>query len=231
MPPVLSVSPALVHPWVNSQMLLVGHEKLQKWDSYASVGKILKEVEQEFMIRPPILSLSPSKPEFPFDFSQLEAKSTSFLEELVSDEIKLFEYLQGTQDVRNIHEKEEKIMEENENLARSILQSKGELDKLHEILLKLHSEYNQIRMDYEALYDLYQIQLSKLSADTVISRFNNDILRLEDSCDIAVNDFLSSSTQVDSFLKEFLLLRSNYYKLSLKLEILKESKSKIFSSK
>ncbi|KAI8816048.1 uncharacterized protein EV422DRAFT_572109 [Fimicolochytrium jonesii] len=52
-PPTIQVKPAVSHPWVNHQGFVVGHEKLALWDGGVMVGKVVKDVVQEFQSRPP----------------------------------------------------------------------------------------------------------------------------------------------------------------------------------
>lgn len=53
--PVITVAPALSHRWVSHEMRVVGHEALATWNRSFSVGKIVKDIEIEFNLRPPTL--------------------------------------------------------------------------------------------------------------------------------------------------------------------------------
>ena len=53
-PPVFVVKPHVRHAWINAQGYLVGHDKLSNWSQHASLGKIVKDINIEFSIRPPI---------------------------------------------------------------------------------------------------------------------------------------------------------------------------------
>lgn len=54
-PPVITVSPAASHAWLDTNVV-VGHEKLRPngWGAHASLGKLVKEIKDEFMARVPI---------------------------------------------------------------------------------------------------------------------------------------------------------------------------------
>ncbi|RUS23074.1 hypothetical protein BC937DRAFT_92737 [Endogone sp. FLAS-F59071] len=54
-PPVITVSPAASHAWLDTNVV-VGHEKLRPnvWGAHASLGKLVKEIKDEFVARVPI---------------------------------------------------------------------------------------------------------------------------------------------------------------------------------
>lgn len=59
--PTLSVSPALAHHWVDREMRIIGHGSLAGWNPSFSLGKIIKDVEIEFNLRPPsIVTIPPT---------------------------------------------------------------------------------------------------------------------------------------------------------------------------
>ncbi|KAJ1558599.1 pre-rRNA processing protein [Nowakowskiella sp. JEL0078] len=62
--PSISVRPVLAHSWVNPQSgLLTGHDKLgQRWSQHNNIGKLIKEIIQEFQIRNPQRFMNNSYP-------------------------------------------------------------------------------------------------------------------------------------------------------------------------
>lgn len=52
-PPGISIKPALAHPWINPQGFVIGHESIANWNQHVSIGKVIKDIIQEFSIRPP----------------------------------------------------------------------------------------------------------------------------------------------------------------------------------
>lgn len=77
-PPVVSVEPALSHPWVDGKMDIYGHPQLNKWTGSVLIGKILKDVEMEFSLRPPqILHQNVPIPAHPPSPNHHMASSTS----------------------------------------------------------------------------------------------------------------------------------------------------------
>ncbi|KAJ1336669.1 hypothetical protein BSLG_006988 [Batrachochytrium salamandrivorans] len=52
--PIVYLRPLCTHPWINSQGQVVGHDRLANWSQHASLGRVLKEVQTEFKIRPPL---------------------------------------------------------------------------------------------------------------------------------------------------------------------------------
>lgn len=63
--PVFSVEPALAHSWINSSMDVVGHPALKTWTGTVLIGKIIKDIELEFSLRPPTYSSVPRFKETP----------------------------------------------------------------------------------------------------------------------------------------------------------------------
>jgi hypothetical protein len=60
--PIISVTPGVAQRWVNHEMRVVGHEGLAAWHRNLSVGKIVKDIEIEFNLRPPTIIVSPAPP-------------------------------------------------------------------------------------------------------------------------------------------------------------------------
>ncbi|KAJ3045230.1 Vacuolar protein sorting-associated protein 37A [Rhizophlyctis rosea] len=52
--PTIQVKPLLRHPWLDPQGYVIGHDKLANWNQHVSLGKLVKEISQEFTIRPPL---------------------------------------------------------------------------------------------------------------------------------------------------------------------------------
>lgn len=53
--PHITVSPPIAHRWVGRDMRVFGHESLATWNRTLCLGKILKDIELEFNLRPPQL--------------------------------------------------------------------------------------------------------------------------------------------------------------------------------
>lgn len=63
--PIIVVSPPVVQRWVGQDMKVVGHESIVSWNRNCSLGKIIKDIEIEFNLRPPTAILSPSPATIP----------------------------------------------------------------------------------------------------------------------------------------------------------------------
>ena len=58
------VEPPMVHPWVDGSMNIIGHQALQLWNPGHNLGRILKDLELEFSLRPPrVLPMAPQVPQ------------------------------------------------------------------------------------------------------------------------------------------------------------------------
>lgn len=60
--PIIKVLPAVAQRWVDSEMRVVGHEALAMWNRNMSLGKIVKDIEIEFNLRPPTIIAVPGVP-------------------------------------------------------------------------------------------------------------------------------------------------------------------------
>lgn len=56
--PIITVEPALNHAWINANMDIIGHPALKSWNGMVYIGKILKDIELEFSLRPPNYSMA-----------------------------------------------------------------------------------------------------------------------------------------------------------------------------
>ncbi|TPX30198.1 hypothetical protein SeMB42_g07957 [Synchytrium endobioticum] len=64
-PPTIQVRPppVVAHAWIDARTgLIVGHDKLSNWNQHVSLGKLVKEIIQEFQIRHPAIVSSPADP-------------------------------------------------------------------------------------------------------------------------------------------------------------------------
>eukprot|EP01135_Chromosphaera_perkinsii_P011628 Nk52_evm11s2462 gene=Nk52_evmTU11s2462 len=58
--PVFQVRPPLRQRWVDTQMYVVGHEKIRNWNPHISLGKMVSEILRDFIDHPPQL-IGPSE--------------------------------------------------------------------------------------------------------------------------------------------------------------------------
>lgn len=55
LPPIINVDPPLQHNWIDgATMRVVGHPALARWSGKVILGQILKDIELEMSLRPPI---------------------------------------------------------------------------------------------------------------------------------------------------------------------------------
>ena len=52
-PPTIQIHPPIAHRWVNHEGKVVGHEHLVNWNKNCALGRIVKDIEIEFNLRPP----------------------------------------------------------------------------------------------------------------------------------------------------------------------------------
>lgn len=78
-PPTMLVSPPMAHPWLDKEGRLVGHPHLLAWHQSHSIGKILKDLEIEFSLRPPVPVSTKARPSLKqVDLDIIDAKTYNF---------------------------------------------------------------------------------------------------------------------------------------------------------
>ena len=112
--PILKVFPALIQPWVDKEMKIIGHESLSRWSRNNMLGKVLKDVEIEFSLRPPVIVTGAlnvptitSSPIAQLEFSEIDALNAKQLKDILEDDGKFEVFfsqslmVQETQSVQN----------------------------------------------------------------------------------------------------------------------------------
>ncbi|KAL1918638.1 uncharacterized protein VTP21DRAFT_2660 [Calcarisporiella thermophila] len=70
-PPIITVSPSVTHPWVDHTGAVIGHEKLRNWSGHGVlIGRVVKEIIQEFGARPPVKGYSAAVKEAQAQFQE-----------------------------------------------------------------------------------------------------------------------------------------------------------------
>jgi hypothetical protein len=129
--PILSVSPSVAHRWVSYDMRVVGHEALATWHRNLSVGKIIKDIEIEFNLRPPTIVVASHPPVRPVTtattstpsksedllFAEVDSKNAKQLKELLEKEDKFEEFFNSTNSVREARSIQDGLVEGNLDLA------------------------------------------------------------------------------------------------------------------
>jgi len=96
--PVLKVSPAVIQPWVDREMRIVGHETLSRWSRNNMLGKLLKDVEIEFSLRPPMVTGAlnapaiTSSPTAQLEFLEVSALNAKQLKAILEDDGKFEDF-------------------------------------------------------------------------------------------------------------------------------------------
>ncbi|KAI0234874.1 Vacuolar protein sorting-associated protein 37A [Lamellibrachia satsuma] len=80
--PLVRVSPPLTHPWVNEQMLVTGCPGINNFMVHSDLGKVTREIVEEFRRRSPILHVQPTVPvtryPFPISIGRFPSHRSSF---------------------------------------------------------------------------------------------------------------------------------------------------------
>lgn len=58
--PIVSVYPRIIHQWVNDQMLVIGSQGLNSFMLHSDLGKVIREIMEEFKNNPPVFLVASS---------------------------------------------------------------------------------------------------------------------------------------------------------------------------
>lgn len=122
-PPVVTISPGVAQRWVSQDMRVVGHEALAAWHRNFSLGKVIKDIEIEFNLRPPIIIASPEPasvalvPSEQLVFPKVDLFSAKQLKELLEKEEKLADFFYDTDMVNDARAVQNELMQGNLDLA------------------------------------------------------------------------------------------------------------------
>lgn len=122
--PILKVFPALIQPWVDKEMKIVGHESLSRWNRNNMLGKVLKDVEIEFSLRPPVVVMGAlnaptitSSPTAQLEFSEIDALSAKQLKAILEDDRKFEDFFSQSLMVQEILSVQNDLFASNYELA------------------------------------------------------------------------------------------------------------------
>jgi len=62
--PLVKVSPAVRHPWVNEQMLVVGCPGVNNFVTHSDLGKVIRSIVEEFQRVPPVFMSTPQHAQY-----------------------------------------------------------------------------------------------------------------------------------------------------------------------
>lgn len=127
-PPSIAVQPALSHAWVDGNMNVYGHPSLLSWNGAVLVGKIIKDVELEFSLRPPMVlpqaprtaPQAPAAREEAVSFPEVDLKTQNELMEMLEDESKFIAFFETTKAFKKAKKVLSELESQNIELARTV---------------------------------------------------------------------------------------------------------------
>ncbi|PJF17184.1 hypothetical protein PSACC_02982 [Paramicrosporidium saccamoebae] len=217
--PVISVTPGVAQRWVNHEMRVVGHEGLAAWHRNLSIGKIVKDIEIEFNLRPPTIVVSPISPAGQNYHShptsrQSEALSFPELKLLLEDDEKSEKFFESTAIVRGARSVQQELVNGNVELA-NVDVAKERLAELQAILELEDAELGQTN-------ERFKSDLSKYSEKTLLDGYAEKVKESDHFSRNLVESFYSNAIDIGRFITAYQSVRKTYHQRMMSMEKLKQ---------
>ncbi|RUS29577.1 hypothetical protein BC938DRAFT_480499 [Jimgerdemannia flammicorona] len=239
--PVITVSPAATHPWLETNVV-VGHDKLKPnaWGAHASLGKLVKEIRDEFTARMPVrggssagmenglvgTTAQSTKPPPPIPSESHSAVTPK--NQLVSMECpaimgmsaeELEELLADDYAFTRFFDELEQISSHTSSCPQDKnLSKEAELNKLQETATQLNDEHRELRSEFDEKILLQQEALKRFAPSALLSRLRSAVYESDELSESIVQSFLDGKLDQDVFVRQFRELRKVYHLRASKLE-------------
>eukprot|EP00732_Lithocolla_globosa_P002143 Lithocolla_globosa_v1_NODE_1315_length_2677_cov_13.200229.p1 type:complete len:313 gc:universal NODE_1315_length_2677_cov_13.200229:1731-2669(+) len=179
--PQMSVRPAIEHPWVDSEMNVVGHSRVSSWNAHSSLGKLVKEVAKELKTNPPkfLPAASPlptpstsykqrslptptptPTPQIQEIMPEVLAKSNAELEALLSNENLMENFVTSLPAFSSLKTVPAEMEQQNKQLAEQLLRMEPNVKNLQEEMASKQAVYD---VQKQKLDDIFrQLEQTKL---------------------------------------------------------------------
>jgi hypothetical protein len=161
-PPIIQIKPSVKHAWVASGdgSTIVGHEKLHpsEWNMHTSLGKMVKEVIQEFTVHPPLALNGSSNSSAMNDRRQIQpGPSTRSIEvplsdltdeqveELLNDPLALEVFVEDLDVFKKMRSVRDELKTGNETLAKKSMDREPVVTQLQQQLGELRQQLSTER--------------------------------------------------------------------------------------
>ncbi|XP_076003936.1 vacuolar protein sorting-associated protein 37C [Genypterus blacodes] len=125
-------------------------------------------------------------------------------------------------EIQNIQLEREMALASNRSLAEQNLDMKPHLESQKEVLVERYSQLEAVREDYRQHCALKDGMVGEASPEALFSRLQTEGAKTEAESEALAEEFLEGCLPLDSFLDNFLSLRSLAHKRRVRIEKLQE---------
>ncbi|XP_056136758.1 vacuolar protein sorting-associated protein 37C isoform X2 [Lampris incognitus] len=153
---------------------------------------------------------------------KLQDLSQSELQELLDNAERVESMALESDEIQNIQLEREMALASNRSLAEQNLDMKPQLESQKETLVERYSQLESVRDAYRQHCALRDGMVGQVSPEALFSRLQTEGAKTEAESDALADEFLEGSLPLDSFLEQFLSLRSLAHKRRVRTEKLQE---------
>ncbi|KAI9244569.1 hypothetical protein BDA99DRAFT_528972 [Phascolomyces articulosus] len=247
-PPIITVSPnGMRHPWIESDVVIQDVLTPPGWSAnQAQLGKIMGDIMEEFMQRPParknsngsnsdnattleesyghrppppVPAAQPSSALTTAEYASIANKSAEELEQLLTDDVAFELFFNSFERIRSMKTVQEELRIGNENLAQKNIGNEENILKLRSETKQLDEEYRKLRSEFDEKERQQHEAFNRFSSSTVLTRLKASVYESDELSESVGQSFLDGNLDHDSFVKQFRELRKVYHLRASKLEL------------
>lgn len=220
-PPSILVKPLIQSPFVNHQGYIV-HEKLSQWNLNVSVGKVISDIIQD-LEKSVSSNISTSMLQSPLSLPGFDLKTKDELNELLSDDTTLHDYVDTIPQMQDMTKVEQEIVTANAQLANKNLTKKQEIEELKLRVKALQELNSNHRKKLDELLSLQHQQLAKFGSDHLTEQLRHLVSESESMSELSTTSYLEGKLTEEEFIRAFKAARKIYHMRSEKLERISET--------
>ncbi|KAI8922308.1 hypothetical protein DFJ77DRAFT_436635 [Powellomyces hirtus] len=243
-PPTIQLRPPqpqlqLQHPWIVQGGYIAGHDRLANWDAGSAIllGKLVRDVVNEFTNRPPIRAQSSNinrpanmsstpppqqqQPTASTDYPDVDRLRPEDMHRLLKNEDALNAYFDDLEHVRNVRAVHRDLLHGNEALAKRNLIHEAELQTANESIAAQQTLLMSQIHAFEETSKSRDDAAMRFTPNYLTSALRATLTQCEAKSDEITNAFLSTSSDalsIDEFVKQFRDARTTYHLRAAKLE-------------
>uniref|UniRef100_H3DKA7 VPS37C subunit of ESCRT-I n=1 Tax=Tetraodon nigroviridis TaxID=99883 RepID=H3DKA7_TETNG len=153
---------------------------------------------------------------------KLQDLSQSELQELLDNPERVDSMALESDEIQNIQLEREMALASNRSLAEQNLDMKPRLESQKEVLVERYSQLQSVRENYLKHCSLRDGMAGQVSPEALLSRLQTEGGKTEAESETLADEYLEGSLPLDSFLDQFLSLRSLAHKRRVRIERLQE---------
>ena len=205
-PPVIQCVPLMSHPWIINGV--IQHSNLNNWNPHTSLGRIIKDVVNEFTLRPPK------------QIDSLDARQIQELEEIISDQDALFLYVNSLPQMVQLNSLAQQAKDENKVLAQHNIDRNNVLESSKDRIQVLLSRYQECFKNYNNACTEYRSQVERFSLKQGKLILEKAINEQEGQGEVIATEFEQGKLNLDEFVKSYVTSRRRVHELQARIKLI-----------